>query len=205
MRITNKVTNGRRVTVYGYGACGKGVASNFRAAHALVSVVEVDPVKRLQAHLDGFATPGPEAGVAGAEVIITVTGARNVIAGDLIEAIPNGAILMNAGHFPHEIDVEAIRAASESETDFADDIQEYVFADGRTVYVLANGHMVNLAGPRPMGNSIESMDLGFSLQARCLEAVANGTATAEQCVVPVPREIDEAVANAYLALNSPLI
>jgi adenosylhomocysteinase len=72
--------------------------------------------------------------------------------------------------------------------------------DGRTIHLLTDGHMVNLAGPRPLGNSIESMDLGFTLQARCLEAVASGSVPASSCVVPVPAAIDDAVASAYVAL-----
>jgi adenosylhomocysteinase len=93
----------------------------------------------------------------------------------------DGAILANAGHVPWEIDAVGIEAA----------------AEGR-VTVLTGGHMVNLAGPRPLGNSIESMDLGFALQARCLEAVAQGAVGPEACVVPVPRPIDEAVAAQFV-------
>ena len=203
IRITNRMTNGQRVTVFGYGACGRGVAANFRAANAKVSVVDRDPLKRLQAHLDGFDTPTRDRAVASADVIVTVTGGRDVVGPADIPLFKDGAILANAGHFPVEIQVEAI-AGSQHVTkreSFADDIKELTLADNRVIRILAGGHMVNLAGPRPMGNSIESMDLGFALQARCLEAVALGRVGAVDCVVPVPRTIDEQVAEAFLMLH----
>jgi adenosylhomocysteinase len=109
---------------------------------------------------------------------------------------------MNVGHFPLEIDVPAVRAAAEETVDAADGIETLRFPGGRRLHLLTGGHMVNLAGPRPLGNSIESMDLGFALQARCLEAVATRSAGSDDCVVPVPREIDDAVASAYVALQS---
>jgi adenosylhomocysteinase len=199
IRITNRSTNGKRVTVFGYGACGRGVAHNFRGARALVSVVEVDPVLRLQALLDGYAVPTRETGIAEADVIVTVTGAKGVIGADDTGLLRDGAILLNAGHLPWEIDVEAMKAGNQA-TAATDGIETITFADGRRVHLLTGGHMVNLAGPRPLGNSVESMDLGFALQARCLEVVARGEVGAEACVVPVPRAVDEAVARAFVAL-----
>jgi adenosylhomocysteinase len=183
IRLTNKSTNGKRVTVFGYGACGKGVAANFRNAYAVVSVVERDPVARLEAMLDGFLVPDRDDALRSADVVITVTGAQGVVTAADLPLLKDGAILANAGHFPWEIDAAGINA----------------LAGGR-VTVLTGGHMVNLAGERPLGNSIESMDLGFALQARCLEAVATGTVGPEACVVPVPRAIDEAVADAFVSL-----
>jgi adenosylhomocysteinase len=185
MRLTNKATNGRRVTVFGYGACGKGVATNFRNAHAIVSVVDRDPVARLEAMFDGFLVPDREDALRSADVVITVTGAQGVVTAADLPLLKDGAILANAGHFPWEIDAAGIAAAG-----------------GGRVTVLEGGHMVNLAGPRPLGNSIESMDLGFALQARCLEAIARRDVGPESCVVPVPHAIDEAVAGAYVALAS---
>ena len=199
IRITNRSTNGKRVTVFGYGACGRGVAHNFRGARALVSVVEVDPVLRLQALLDGFAVPDRESAIAEADVIVTVTGAPGVIGATASELFDDGTILLNAGHLPWEIDVAGITAGNET-TSATDGIETVTLADGRRIQILTGGHMVNLAGPRPLGNSVESMDLGFALQARCLEAVARGEVGAEACVVPVPRAIDEAVARAFVAL-----
>jgi adenosylhomocysteinase len=181
IRLTNKSTNGKRVTVFGYGACGKGVAANFRNAYAVVSVVERDPVARLEAMLDGFLVPERDDALRTADVVITVTGAQGVVTAKDEPLLKDGAILANAGHFPWEIDAAGIGAAA-----------------GGRVTVLTDGHMVNLAGSRPLGNSIESMDLGFALQSRCLEAVAAGAVGAESCVVPVPRAIDEAVAAQFV-------
>jgi adenosylhomocysteinase len=178
IRLTNKSTNGKRVTVFGYGACGKGVAANFRNAYAVVSVVERDPVARLEAMLDGFLVPERDDALRSADIVITVTGAQGVVTAKDEPLLKDGAILANAGHFPWEI--EGIES-------------------GR-VTLLAGGHMVNLAGERPLGNSIESMDIGFALQARCLEAVATGAVGAESCVVPVPRGIDETVATQFVEL-----
>lgn len=201
LRFTNRVTNGERVSVFGYGACGRGVATNFRAGHARVTVVDVDPVTRLRAHLDGYATPGREEAISSADLIVTVTGAERVITAADLPLLRDGVILGNAGHFPLEIDVDGILGSDQvlRTDESSDDLISVDLADGRRIHILARGHMFNLAGPRPLGNSIESMDLGFALQARCLEAVARGTVGAESCVVPVPAEIDAAVADAYLS------
>jgi adenosylhomocysteinase len=182
LRLTNLSTNGKRVTVFGYGACGRGVAANFRNAHAIVSVVERDPVKRLRALLDGFLVPDRDSALRTADVIVTVTGAEGVVTAADVPLLKPGAILANAGHFPYEIDADGLADAD--------------------VTVLTGGHMVNLAGPRPLGNSIESMDLGFALQARCLEAVARGDVGADACVVPVPRSIDESVAASFVTATA---
>jgi adenosylhomocysteinase len=200
LRMTNRVTNGEQVTVFGYGACGRGVAANFRGACARVSVVDVNPVTRLRAHLDGFSTPPRDIAIAHADVIITVTGARDVLTAADLPLLRDGVILANAGHFPAEIDAPGLISADEvaSQQEYADDVLTLELRDGRRVHLLARGHMFNLAGPRPLGNSIESMDLGFALQARCLEAVANRSVDATSCVVPVPGQIDAAIASSYL-------
>ena len=202
LRCTNRSTNGKRVTVFGYGAYGKGVAACFRSAYAQVTVVDTNPVATLEAHFDGFATPVREQAISGADILITVTGAPNVLTAADLPLFKDGAILLNAGHFPWEIAVEAIETsdAIDAQSDVGDTITTWRLRDGRTLHLLGRGHMLNLAGPRPLGNSIESMDLGFTLQARCLEAIARGKVAADACVVPVPAAIDEKVASAYLAL-----
>jgi adenosylhomocysteinase len=204
MRFTNRSTNGKRVTVFGYGACGKGVAASFRNAFSVVSVVDIDPVTTLEAHLDGFVTPLREAAIRSADVLVTVTGAPGIIGMADLPLLKDGSIVLNGGHFPHEIDVDGLRGSDEVERIDryeAEGIETLHLKDGRAIQILGGGHMANLAGPRPLGNSVESMDLGFTLQARCLELVAKGGAGPGQCVVPVPKAIDAAVASAYLALN----
>jgi adenosylhomocysteinase len=203
LRITNRATNGLRVTVFGYGACGRGVAANFKSAHAKVSVVDSQPLKRLQAHLDGYETPSREAAIASADLIVTVTGAAGTVIGPQDLALfKHGAILANAGHFPTEIAAESIATSRDviERRMFDDSIEAIRLVDKRMIHIIAGGHMFNLAGPRPLGNSIESMDLGFALQARCLEAIALRRVDASACVVPVPRDVDERVADAYLGL-----
>jgi adenosylhomocysteinase len=111
-------------------------------------------------------------------------------------------VLISAGHLPWPLDVPTLLAdpSVTGTEDVTDGILTLQLANGCRVHVLTRGHMVNLAGPRPLGNSIESMDLGFTLQARCLEAVASGSVPASSCVVPVPAEIDAVVASSYVAL-----
>ena len=205
LRMTNRITNGEQVTVFGYGACGRGVAASFRGAYARVSVVDVDPVTRLRAHLDGFGTPPRDTAIAEADLIVTVTGARDVLTAADLPLLRDGVILANAGHFPAEIDAAGLIGVAEvtGTREYADDLLTLELSDGRRVHLLARGHMFNLAGPRPLGNSIESMDLGFALQARCLEAVARGRVDAASCVVPVPRAIDADVARGYLDRKYP--
>ncbi|MGH3153013.1 MAG: hypothetical protein ACRDOB_20125, partial [Streptosporangiaceae bacterium] len=181
------------------------VAANFRGACARVTVVDIDPVTRLRAHLDGFATPAREAAISGADVIMTVTGGRDVLTADDLPLLRDGVILANAGHFPLEIDVDGLAGSPDvaGVREYDGDLMTLELGDGRRIHVISRGHMLNLAGPRPLGNSIESMDLGFALQARCLEAVATGSVDASSCVVPVPARIDAAVASSYLDRKYP--
>ncbi len=202
MRITNRMTNGRRVAVFGYGSVGQGVALYFRNVFSLVSVLEPQPVLRLRALLDGFEVPDREEALANADIVVTMTGAPGIVTAADLPHLRDGVILVNAGHLPWEIDVDGLLAdPSVASTDeVVDGITSVHLTDGRTIHILTRGHMVNLAGPRPLGNSIESMDLGFTLQARCLEAVATGAVDATSCVVPVPASIDALVAAAYVDL-----
>jgi adenosylhomocysteinase len=202
MRITNRVTNGRRVAVFGYGSVGQGVAIYFRNVFSLVSVIEPQPVLRLRALLDGFEVPKHDDALENADIVVTVTGAPGIVtAADLVR-LRDGVILINAGHLPWEIDVDGMLAdpSVSSVDEVVEGITTLRLADGRAIHLLTRGHMVNLAGPRPLGNSIESMDLGFTLQARCLEAIATGTVDASSCIVPVPTSIDAMVASAYVEL-----
>lgn len=202
LRITNRSTQGKHVVVFGYGACGQGVAANFRNTYALVTVIEVDPVKRLEASLDGFDVSPREAALSAADIVVTVTGARDILLAGDVPLLKDDVVLMNAGHFPLEIDVPGILAHPmvDSVTNAAPGLETLTLNDGRRIHLATKGHMVNLGGANPLGNSIESMDLGFALQSRCLEAIALGTVSSDAVVVPVPREIDEAVAEQYLVL-----
>src|SRR6266581_1331683 len=196
LRITNRATNGRYVLVFGYGSVGRGIAASFRNAFASVAVVEPDPVLRLEASFDGFQVPDRATGLRHADVVITATGAQDVITEADLDILRHRVVLINAGHFPSEIAVDRIMGPRHG----PEGITTLKLTDGREIHVLTEGHMVNLGGPRPLGNSIESMDLGFALQARCLEAVARGRTSPEDVVVPVPAWINAVVAEAFLEL-----
>src|SRR6266480_1487902 len=200
LRITNRATNGRNVLVFGYGSVGRGIAASFRNAFASVAVVEPDPVLRLEANFDGFQVPDRATGLRHADVVITATGAQDVITEADLDILRHRAVLINAGHFPAEIAVDRILADPRvtGRRDGPEGITTLELIDGREIHLLTGGHMVNLGGPRPLGNSIESMDLGFALQARCLEAIARGRASPEDVVVPVPAWINALVAEAFL-------
>ncbi len=200
LRITNRATNGRNVLVFGYGSVGRGIAASFRNAFASVAVIEPDPVLRLEASFDGFQVPDRADGLRHADVVITATGAAGVISEADLDVLHYRVVLINAGHFPAEIAVDRIMADPRvtGDRDGPEGITTVELTDGREIHVLTEGHMVNLGGPRPLGNSIESMDLGFALQARCLEAVARGRASPEDVVVPVPAWINALVAEAFL-------
>ena len=202
LRMTNRATNGRHVLVFGYGSVGKGIAASFRNAFATVSVVDVDPVLRLEASFDGFEVPERAAGLGAADLVITATGARDVISEADLDVLRDRVVLINAGHFPAEIAAERLMADPRvaQRRDGPEGITTLELTDGRAIHVLAGGHMVNLGGPRPLGNSIESMDLGFALQARCLEAIARGRCGSQDVVVPVPPAINALVAEAFLRL-----
>src|SRR3989442_1651850 len=202
LRITNRATNGRNVLVFGYGSVGRGIAASFRNAFASVGVIEPDPVLRLEASFDGFEVPDRATGLRDADVLITATGAQDIITEADLDILKDRVVLINAGHFPAEIAVDRIMADSRvaQRRDGPEGISTLELTDGRAIHVLTGGHMVNLGGPRPLGNSIESMDLGFALQARCLEAVARGRTSADDVVVPVPSWINALVAEAFLQL-----
>ncbi len=202
LRITNRATNGRNVLVFGYGSVGRGIAASFRNAFAAVAVIEPDPVLRLEASFDGFPVPDRAEGLRHADVVITATGATAVITEADLDVLRHRVVLINAGHFPAEIAVDRMMADPRvsERRDGPEGITTLELTDGRQIHVLTGGHMVNLGGPRPLGNSIESMDLGFALQARCLEAVARGRTSPDDVVVPVPAWINALVAEAFLQL-----
>jgi adenosylhomocysteinase len=197
-RLTNLMPQGKRFLVVGYGWCGRGVAHYARANGARVRVAEVDEIKRLEAALDGFRVGSVHDLIEDADVVITVTGAQNVLDSDALAAAPSGVLLANAGHFPTEIDVADLKAHTVEEISLGESITRYVLEDGRSIDLVTGGRMMNLAGPYPKGNSIESMDLGFALQARSLERVALHHADLQRGAQPVPDDINRSLALAFV-------
>ena len=199
MRITNLMIPGRRFVVVGYGWCGSGVAHYLRALGGKVAVVEIDELKAFEAALDGYRVDELKRLAGWGEVFITATGAPGVVNRKIFPLLGNGAVLANCGHFPWEIDVPALKAAASSIHPLDEAIERIDFADGRHVILLADGRMMNLAGREPKGNSLESMDLGFLLQALSLERVATAADTLVAGAQPVPDDIDRLIARRMLA------
>jgi adenosylhomocysteinase len=199
MRITNLMVPGRRFVVAGYGWCGRGVAHYLRQLGGKVAVVEIDELKAFEAAMDGFrvAAIGDLAGWG--EVFITATGHAGILTAPFFDAVADGAVLANCGHFPWEIDVPALKGGATAVTRLGDAIERIDLPGGRHVILLAEGRMMNLAGRQPKGNSLESMDLGFLLQCLSLERVATASATLRPGAQPVPDDIDREIARRMLA------
>ena len=166
-RATNILWAGRRVVVSGYGWCGRGVASRAQGMGALVTVCETNPVRALEAVMDGFQVmPMIDASKTG-EVFITVTGGLHAIGKAHIEAMPSGAILSNSGHFNDEIDIDSLKEMSESNRELRPFVEEYTLKDGRLIYLLADGRLVNLSAAE--GHPSAVMDMSFANQALSAE------------------------------------
>ncbi len=199
MRITNLMIPGRRFVVAGYGWCGRGIAQYLRAFGGRVAVAEIDELKAFEAALDGYrVAPLTELAEWG-EFFITATGHPGVLGPDVLELLPDGAVLANAGHFPWEIDTDALRAMAHTVTEVDAAIDRFDLPDGRGIVLLAGGRMVNLAGREPKGNSLEAMDLGFLLQTLSLERVATRADTLSPGPQAVPDDIEREIARRFVA------
>lgn len=197
-RITNLMPQGKRCLVVGYGWCGRGIAQYMRANGAEVAVAEVDEIKALEAALDGFRVADSVAAlIADADVAITATGVDGVIGADELALAPDGLLLGNTGHFDREIDVGALNALTAERIPLGDVLARHVLHDGRALDLIADGRMFNLAGSQPKGNSIQSMDMGFAMQARSLERVALQHASLPRGAQPVPEDINRALAREF--------
>ena len=196
MRTTNLIVAGKRVVVCGYGWCGKGVALRARGLGARVIVTEVDPVRAIEAHMDGYdVMPMAEAAPLG-DIFVTVTGCDGVITAEHFRRMKDGAILSNAGHFDVEVDVKALRAMAVSHFAARHNIEGYVLPGGRTLYLLAEGRLVNLASGD--GHPAEIMDMSFAVQALCARWLAEHRGTLVPGVIRVPPELDAAIARRKL-------
>jgi adenosylhomocysteinase len=190
-RATNLLWAGRRVVVVGYGWCGRGVASRARGMGANVIVTETNPIRALEALMDGFSVmSGLEAARQG-QVFITVTGGLHAIGKEHLEAMPSGAILANSGHFNVEIDIPALEAMSAGHRKVRPLVEEYRLRDGRKLYLLADGRLINLAAAE--GHPSAVMDMSFANQALCVEYIVKNQGKLESRVYSVPRETDEEV------------
>jgi len=198
LRATNMLLAGKTVVVAGFGASGRGVAERARGFGAQVIVTEIDPVRALDASLQGFRVlPMAQAAPLG-EVFITATGSRDVIGAEHLAVMRDGAILANAGHFDVEIDVRALTAlAAEVHRDVRPHVDAYDLGDGRTVLLLAEGRVVNLVAAE--GHPPEVMDLAFGLEALALAWLAGNAGKLPVGVHEVPADLDAEAARLVLA------
>jgi adenosylhomocysteinase len=196
IRATNFLLAGRRFVVSGYGWTGRGVAMRARGMGAHVIVTEVDPVRALEALMDGYEVMPIERAAEVGDVFCTATGDKNVIARSAIERLKDGAILANTGHFNVEIEIAALRELAVSTREARPDVEEFEFADGRKVYLIAEGRLVNLATAE--GHPAAVMDMSFANQALSAEHVVAHASELEPRVYVVPEEIDREIARLKL-------
>jgi len=197
LRATNVLLAGRTVVVLGYGTTGHGIAARARGAGAQVIVCEVDPLRALEARMEGFnVMPALDAAALG-DVFITVTGVPKVLGTAHFERMKDGATLANAGHFDVEIDLPALDAVADERRDVLPLVEQFQLADGRRLNLLAQGRVVNLAAGQ--GHPAEIMDISFALHALAVEWLAREGAGLAPGVQPAPADLDREVARLKLA------
>jgi adenosylhomocysteinase len=197
VRATNILLAGKRFVVGGYGWVGRGVAMRARGMGAQVIVTEVDPLRALEAVMDGYEVlPMAKAAEVG-DVFCTATGDKNVITRQHMERMKNGAILANTGHFNVEIEISGLRALAAETREARDLVEEFTLADGRKLYLVADGRLVNLSAAE--GHPAQVMDMSFANQALSAEYAVQNAAKLERRVYAVPEEIDAEIARLKLA------
>jgi adenosylhomocysteinase len=196
IRATNILLAGKVLVVAGYGWCGKGVALRARGMGANVVVTEIDPVKAIEAVMDGFRVmPMNEAAPLG-DIFITVTGNKHVIRGEHFAVMKDGAIVCNSGHFDLEIDLVALGEQSASNSFVRNFTQEYKLKSGKSVIVLGEGRLVNLAAAE--GHPASVMDMSFANQALACEFLVKNKGKLGAGVVAIPADIDQEIARLKL-------
>ena len=195
-RTTNLIVAGKYVVVAGYGWCGKGVAMRAKGLGAKVIVTEVDPIRAIEAVMDGFSVmPMREAAKLG-DFFVTVTGCAGVITEPDMLVMKEGAVLTNAGHFDVEIDMKRLREIATESREMRHNIIGYTLPNGRHVYVIAEGRLVNLAASD--GHPAEIMDMSFAIQALSAKYLVENEGKLSELLIDVPREVDLEVANRKL-------
>ncbi len=196
IRATNILLAGLNFVVAGYGWCGRGVAMRARGMGANVIICEVDPIKALEALMDGYRVMSMAEAAEIGDVFVTLTGNKNVITREHFERMKNGAILANSGHFNVEIDLETLGRMASSRRQVREFVEEYALRDGRRIYVLGEGRLINLAAAE--GHPASVMDMSFANQALAVEYLVENHARLEKRVYPVPEELDRRVARMKL-------
>ena len=196
-RTTNLIVAGKYVVVSGYGWRGKGVSLRAKGLGAKVIVTETDPVRALEAVMDGYEVMPMAAAARLGDLFITVTGCSGVITAEHFETMKDGAILTNAGHFDVEVDMAGLEKLAVEKYEARHNIQGYVLPSGKTLFTIAEGRLVNLAAGD--GHPAEIMDMSFAVQALSAEYLAKNRGRLQPGVIPVPRALDEAVARRKLS------
>ncbi len=195
MSATNLQLSGKNFLVGGYGWCGRGIAMRAKGMGANVMVSEVDPVKAVEANMDGFEVLPAKEGIKKADFVVTSTGCKDVIAEEELKDAKDGCVLSNSGHFNNEINVDKLEEMAVSEREVRGEVSEYEMRDGRKLYLISDGRLVNLAAGQ--GHPAEIMDMSFALQMLAAEYVVNNEDLGNK-VIDIPREIDEKVAKLKL-------
>ncbi|HEV8595408.1 MAG TPA: adenosylhomocysteinase [Thermoplasmata archaeon] len=196
MTATNLLIAGKRFVVAGYGWCGRGVAMRARGMGAHVVVTEIDPIKAIEAKLDGFEVMPMLDAVGAADFVVTATGDKDIVTAKHLRAIKDGCVLANAGHFNVEVSMDDLEKLATKKRRVREFVDEYALRGGRKVYVIGEGRLVNLAAGQ--GHPVEIMDMSFAIQALCAERLAREGKQMPRRVREVPREIDERVARLKL-------
>ena len=195
-RTTNLIVAGKNVVVAGYGWCGKGVSMRAKGLGAKVIVTEVDPIKAIEAVMDGFKVMPMEEAAKIGDFFVTVTGCKDVITEKSFYNMKDGAILCNAGHFDCEVDVAGLKRICVESFPARNNIEGYKLSNGRTLYVIGEGRLVNLAAGD--GHPAEIMDMSFAIQAMSAEYLVKNKGKLTDMIIDVPKEIDNEVARAKL-------
>jgi adenosylhomocysteinase len=197
VRATNRLLAGRTLVISGYGWCGRGLAVRGTGAGMKVIICEVDPVKALEAHMDGYRVMPAAEAAAHADIWVTVTGNLKVVGEETFQNLKNGAILCNSGHFNAEIDISWLEQNCVEKHQLKPLVEEYVLADGRSVILLAEGRLVNLAAAE--GHPAEVMDMSFANQALASEYMVREANNLKPGVYRLPDEVDDEIALLKLA------
>jgi len=196
MNSTNLVIAGKNFVIAGYGWCGRGIAMRAKGMGADVTITEVDPIRAIEAKLDGFAVMPMSEAVKGADFVVSATGCKDVVTASDIKVMKDGCVLANSGHFDNEISKAALERLSKKHRKVRESVEEYQLKNGRKVYLLADGRLVNLAAGQ--GHPVEIMDMSFAIQALCLEYLDFSAQSLEPEVYDVPDHLDDLVARLKL-------
>jgi adenosylhomocysteinase len=197
IRATNRLIAGKKVVIAGYGWCGRGVAMRAKGHGADVIILEVDPLRALEAIMDGFRVMTMADAALIGDIFVTATGDIHVVRKEHFEVMKDGAIVANTGHFNVEIDIPALEALSVGQRQVREFVEEYSLGDGRNIYLLGEGRLINLAAAEGHPSSV--MDMSFANQALAAEYMVKNASKLEKRVYDVPTDIDEEIARLKLA------